>query len=164
MLLFAAALSTGCASVMNDSTHPLRIEAKTSNGEFVAGAQCTIAGEYGTTNAKSGDTVVLRRGSQDLDVSCKDPSQPEAKGRLVSRANSGMLGNIILGGVVGAIVDHSKGTGYTYPTWIQLIFGKTLVFDRSDEESGKPVVGQDPANPRPQKKDERITNESMQRS
>ena len=51
---------------------------------------------------------------------------------------------IILGGGIGAIIDHNKGTAYTYPTWIQLVPGKTLVFDRSDEKEGEPVQGKEP--------------------
>ena len=56
-----------------------------------------------------------------------------------------MFGNIILGGGVGAIVDHVKGTAYTYPNWIQLVFGKTLVFDRTDENEGTPMAGKEPS-------------------
>lgn len=53
-----------------------------------------------------------------------------------------MAGNIIFGGGIGAIIDHNKGTAYTYPTWVQLVFGQTLVFDRKDETDGVPVGGQ----------------------
>jgi hypothetical protein len=45
---------------------------------------------------------------------------------------------------LGAIIDHNKGTAYTYPTWVQLVFGKTLVFDRSAEKDGQPVMGAEP--------------------
>ena len=57
---------------------------------------------------------------------------------------AGMAGNIIFGGGIGAIIDHNKGTAYTYPTWVQLVFGKTLVFDRSAEKDGQPVMGTEP--------------------
>ena len=59
----------------------------------------------------------------------------------ISRANAGLAGNIIFGGGIGAIIDHNKGTAYTYPTWVQLVFGQTLVFDRSTEKEGTPVTG-----------------------
>ena len=55
-----------------------------------------------------------------------------------------LAGNILFGGGIGAIIDHNKGTAYTYPTWIQLVFGQTLVFDRSDEKEGQPVPGRAP--------------------
>ena len=140
-LALAAVLSlSGCASVMNDSTHPIKVETKTEDGKLVNGADCKLTNDYGSFNTKSGDTVQVRRSSKDLDIVCKAQEQPDASGRAISRANGGMFGNIILGGGIGAIIDHNKGTAYTYPTWVQLIFGKSLVFDRSAEKEGQPTV------------------------
>ena len=140
-LALTAVLSlSGCASVMNDSTHPIKVETKTEDGKLVNGADCKLTNDYGSFNTKSGDTVQVRRSSKDLDIVCKTQEQPDASGRAISRANGGMFGNIILGGGIGAIIDHNKGTAYTYPTWVQLIFGKSLVFDRSAEKEGQPTV------------------------
>ena len=47
-----------------------------------------------------------------------------------------------------------EGTAYTYPTWIQLVFGQTLVFDRRDEKEGTPLEGKRP---------EAVTQTSVQR-
>lgn len=135
---------TGCASVLNDSTHPMKVETKSQSGDLVAGAECKLSNDYGTITVKSGETTQVRRSSKDLDIVCKDPKNPDANARAISRANGGMWGNIILGGGIGAIIDHNKGTAYTYPTWIQLIFGKTLIFDRSAEKEGQPVLGAEP--------------------
>jgi hypothetical protein len=131
LVLVAGALSlVGCASIMNDTTHPVKIETKTVNGTVVAGADCKVSNDYGSTNVK--------------DITCTTAGQPEAKGRAISRANAGLAGNILIGGGIGAIIDHNKGTAYTYPTWLQLVFGQTLVFDRRDETEGKPVPGKAP--------------------
>lgn len=135
---------SGCASVMNDSTHPVKVETKTQSGELVSGAECKLSNDYGTVTVKSGETTQVRRSGKDLDIVCKDPKNPDANARAISRANSGMWGNIILGGGIGAVIDHNKGTAYTYPTWVQLIFGKTLVFDRSAEKEGQPTLGTEP--------------------
>ena len=141
----AAALAvlacTGCASIVNDSTHPMKVETKTPAGDVVAGAECKLSNDYGTVSMKSGDTTQVRRSSKDLDIVCKDPKNPDASARAISRANSGMWGNIILGGGIGAIIDHNKGTAYTYPTWVQLVFGRTMVFDRTVEKEGQPTLG-----------------------
>nr|WP_255662505.1 hypothetical protein [Acidovorax sp. D4N7] len=137
---------SGCASVINDSTHPIKVETKMPSGELVAGADCKLSNDYGTFTVKSGDTTQIRRSSKDLDILCKDPKNPDAQARAISRANGGMWGNIILGGGVGAIIDHNKGTAYTYPTWVQLVFGQTLVFDRSVEKDGQPVLAAQPVN------------------
>ncbi|MCU7371818.1 hypothetical protein PEC18_13370 [Paucibacter sp. O1-1] len=146
VLILAGTLAlTGCASIVNDSTQPMRIETKSSSGQAVAGAECKISNDYGSITAKSGDTAQVRRSSKDLDITCKHPDNPEAVARAISRANAGLAGNILFGGGIGAIIDHNKGTAYTYPTWVQLVFGKSLVFDRSAEKDGQPVLGTEPA-------------------
>jgi hypothetical protein len=134
----------GCASIVNETTHPIKVETFTPQGQAVAGADCRFTNDYGTSTSKSGETTQVRRSSKDLDIACKHPDNPDAMGRAISRANAGMAGNILFGGGIGAIIDHNKGTAYSYPTWIRLVFGKTLVFDRSDEKQGQPVTGTEP--------------------
>ncbi|MGI4850751.1 MAG: hypothetical protein ACRYGR_02275 [Janthinobacterium lividum] len=133
----------GCASIVNETTHPIKIETKTVEGETIKGARCTLSNNYGKAHFLSGETTSVRRSGEDLDINCQYPSKPDANGRIISRANQGMAGNILFGGGVGAIIDHNKGTAYTYPSWIQLIYGKTLVFDRDHEQEGQPVLGKD---------------------
>lgn len=133
-------LCTGCASVTQGTTHSLRIEAATENGELIDGADCTLKNDQGTTIAKSGDSTLVRRSSKDLEVTCAATGEADAKGRLVSRANAGLAGNILIGGGIGAIIDHNTGAAYTYPTWVRLVFGQFHVFDRSNEREGTAMV------------------------
>lgn len=129
-------LCTGCASVTKGTTHSLRIETITEKGEQLDGAECTLRNDQGTTVARSGASTPVRRSSQDLDVSCKAAGQPEAQARLVSRANAGLAGNILIGGGIGALIDHNSGAAYTYPGWVRLVFGQFHIFDRRDEQEG----------------------------
>lgn len=142
--LLVAFSCVGCATIVNDSTQPMRLETKTPSGEFVAGAECMLTNDYGTVSVKSGETAQVRRSGKDMDIACVHPEKSEASARAISRANAGMVGNIVFGGAIGAVIDHNKGTAYTYPTWVQLVFGKTLVFDRSSEKDGQPVPGTEP--------------------
>ena len=135
----AAILLSGCASVVNDKTHPMKIETKTEAGELVAGADCTLQNDKASSTAKSGEVTNVRRSNADLEVTCKHPTNPDASAKVVSRVNGGMFGNIILGGGIGAIIDHNTGNAYTYPAWIQLIFGKRLTLDRRNEKANEPV-------------------------
>lgn len=141
VFFYASLLLTGCASIVNDSTHGIKVETLTPDGTVVSGADCKLTNDYGVIQVKSGDLATLHRSSSDLDITCRHPSHPDAYGRAVSRANGGMWGNILLGGGIGAIVDHNKGTAYAYPVWMQLVFGKSLVFDRSTEKEGQPTQG-----------------------
>jgi uncharacterized protein YceK len=139
-----AVVMTGCASIVNETSHPMKVETAQPDGAMVTGAECRLTNDYGTSTVKSGETLQVRRSSKDLDIVCKRADQPDAVGRAISRANAGLAGNIIFGGGIGAIIDHNKGTAYTYPSWVRLIFGKTQIFDRSDEKEGQPLQGKEP--------------------
>ena len=62
---------------------------------------------------KSGAIANVRRSSKDLEIVCIHPANPAAVARASSRVNSGMFGNILLGGGIGAMIDHNRGTAYT---------------------------------------------------
>ena len=144
MKFLLAALSlamVGCASIVNDSSQAVKVETVTADGKAVAGADCKFANDFGASTGKSGDTVQIHRSSKDLDITCASPGKADATGRAISRANAGLAGNILIGGGIGAIIDHNKGTAYTYPTWIKLVFGQMRVFDRKHEKEGNVVTG-----------------------
>ena len=46
-----------------------------------------------------------------------------------------MIGNIIIGGGIGAMIDHSKGTGYNYPDQLSVEMGKAIVIDRAAQDA-----------------------------
>lgn len=142
LLALGAALSlSSCATMMNDSTHPLRVDTVTDDGTMVSGADCVINNDKAHMRMRSGETIQIRRSARDLDITCTHPDYPDGIGRATSRANAGMWGNLILGGAVGAVVDHNKGTAYTYPTWVRVVFGWVTAFDRRHEDNGHPVTG-----------------------
>lgn len=40
-------------------------------------------------------------------------------------------------------IDHSSGKAYNYPEWLQVVFGRILVFDRTEHEDGVPMTGKE---------------------
>jgi hypothetical protein len=106
-----------------------------------------IANGYGQQMVKTPATVNVRRSSKDLQITCVKAGDADGRGVAISRANAGMAGNIIFGGGIGAIIDHNKGTAYTYPQWIQVVMGKLLSFDRRADQDGQPNRGVDLAAP-----------------
>lgn len=141
----AGGLSSGCASFVNQATHPMRIETALPDGSLRDGAECSLDDGTGSSKAYSGETTQVTRSRLDLDIVCRLPGQPDARGRLISRANVGLAGNFFFGGAVGAAIDLGNASAYTYPTWVRLVFGQSLVFDRRLEEDGKPLMGLPPA-------------------
>jgi hypothetical protein len=127
---------SGCASVTQGMTHTLRIDTETAQGQVIDDVDCELTNDQGTTVARSGSSTIVRRSSKDLEIRCIKAGLPDASARLVSRANAGLAGNILIGGAIGAMLDHSSGAAYTYPTWVKLVFGEFAVLDRSNEREG----------------------------
>lgn len=140
-LAFTLVLLSGCASIINETTNPIRFETYSQAGAEIKGMDCKIENDYGAQNIKTPGTLQVRRSSKDLQIVCNKPGEDEAKGIAVSRANGGMFGNIIFGGGIGAIIDHNKGTAYSYPQWVRLVVGKLLGFDRQNDKEAAPNLG-----------------------
>ena len=136
-LLAASLLFTGCASVTHDSFQDMKVETLDQTGRTIDGAECVLSNDYGPVEIRSGKSARIHRSSTDLAIVCSTPNQEDAQGRAISRANAGLAGNILLGGGIGALVDHSNGRAYTYPEWIQLFFGQSAVYDRNHEKADK---------------------------
>jgi hypothetical protein len=144
-LLAAAAAATGCVSYVNDFSQPMKIETRAADGTIVTGADCQLQNDMASQNMKSGDTIGVRRSREPLQIRCNHPAHAQAVGRAVPRINTGMIGNVLFGSGTAGLIGRSGGTAYTYPAWVQLVFGQTLVFDRSDEKDGQATPGKPPA-------------------
>ncbi|MCP5269539.1 MAG: hypothetical protein H6943_10980 [Zoogloeaceae bacterium] len=111
-----------------------------ADGKMVTGADCELQNENGQYQLKTPGDALVRRAGGNLEVSCRHPDYPEARAIVISRANAGMYGNIILGGGIGALIDHGNGKAYSYPTWLQLTFGQVLSIDRANHTDGQPAI------------------------
>lgn len=142
-IALACVAMTGCASITNDTTTPVRFETFNAAGVEIKDADCKLENDYGQQTMKTPATVNVRRSSKDLQITCVKAGETDGRGVAISRANAGMAGNIIFGGGIGAIIDHNKGTAYTYPQWVQVVMGKLLTFDRRLDADGQPNRGVD---------------------
>lgn len=134
-------LLTGCASVTHGTTQTVKIETLTPSGEPVDGAECKVLNDKSETVMRSGQSVPVRRSGGNLNIECTHPGQPPASGQATSRVNGGMVGNILIGGLVGAAIDSGTGAGFNYPSWMQLVFGEVRIFDRSSQNGDQALAG-----------------------
>jgi hypothetical protein len=132
---------TGCASVTHGTTQTVKIETLTASGQTVEGAECRLSNDKGDALALSGQSVPVRRSGGNLSIHCTQAGQAPAVGSAVSRVNAGMVGNILIGGAIGAAIDVGTGSGFNYPSWMQLVFGEERTFDRSTQQGDQPVAG-----------------------
>jgi hypothetical protein len=142
-MVVACLAATGCASIMNDTSAPIRFETFSAAGVEIKDVECKLENDYGQQMVKTPATVNVRRSSKDLQITCVKSGDVDGRGVAISRANAGLAGNILIGGGIGAIIDHNKGTAYTYPQWVQVVMGKLLTFDRRADMEGQPNKGAD---------------------
>jgi hypothetical protein len=113
-----------------------------SDGVAVVGAKCDLTNDYGTFSVVTPASVIVHKSSKDLQVICKKDGLADATANVTSRVTGSMFGNIILGGGIGAIVDHSNGSAYNYPEWMKFVMGQFGIFDRKNSVEGAPNTAQ----------------------
>lgn len=129
----------GCASITHGTEQTVKLETRTEAGEVVTQADCQMSNDKGTASAPSGVETKVRRSGGNLMVRCTHPNHPAAVGQAISRANVGMVGNIMIGGLIGVAVDAGTGGGFSYPNWMQLVFGQERLFDRIENRGDGPT-------------------------
>jgi hypothetical protein len=145
MLAFVVVgLVSGCATITGSETQNVSVQALDSSGAAVAEAECKLSNDKGNWRAKPPTIAVVTRSAEDLMVQCDADGQQPGTVRAVSRANAGMVGNIIFGGAIGAVIDHSKGTAYDYPSLLRVIFGTAQVIDKASEPGNAPAMPSTP--------------------
>jgi hypothetical protein len=134
-LIAAATAMTGCASITGSEMQQLSLSTKSQDSKSIDGVKCKLQNDKGTWEATSPGFVNIRRSSEDLTVECKKDGHMDGILKAISRAAGSMFGNIIFGGGVGALIDHSKGTGYNYPDALPVEMGKSVIVDRRTQDA-----------------------------
>lgn len=140
LFVLAAGLLPGCASITGSELQLLSLQAFNKDGAPVAGADCKLSNDKGTWHAKPPASPAVARSAEDLTVNCEASGQSPGSVRAISRANAGMAGNILFGGLVGVMIDHNRGTAYDYPSMINVVFGASKVIDKNDESGASPAT------------------------
>jgi hypothetical protein len=141
LLIAASGFMGGCATITKDAKQSVQIETFDKNNQPIEGVKCTAENERGKWTTLTPGFVSVHRSSQNLLVNCEKENEVAGRGTVISRVNGGMFGNIVFGGGIGAIIDHNKGTAYTYPSWLRIVMGDSLVYDKKDEKENSPVIG-----------------------
>ena len=106
-------LLPGCASMIGDSTQPVSIDTPNCKG-----ASCRLTNSQGTYFVKSTpDTVTINKAYSDLTIVCEKNGK-SATSTHASKSNAANYGNILLGGIPGALIDGGSGKGYDYPGYM----------------------------------------------
>lgn len=108
----AALLSvTACASIVTGSSQTITVASAPS------GAKCEVSRDGSAV--QSGTTPMsfsLSKTRSDLSISCEDSVGAKGTGTSKSGVEPWVVGNILLGGLIGLIIDLSSGAHNKYDT------------------------------------------------
>ena len=104
-----AASVSGCASIVKGSSETIAISTLPTSG-----AVCTLSNPRGRWQVTTPGRVKVKRSSHDMDVACKALGYGDATGTISSDFQTWTLGNLLIGGAVGLIVDWSTGAIHDY--------------------------------------------------
>lgn len=140
-LITLISLLSACASVTGTTGQSVSVQTRLQNGKELKDAACDLTNSKGVWYVTTPGSVSIRRSNDDMQVICKKEGYESGRASVVSDTKGSMFGNIILGGGIGAIVDHNNGSAYEYPTLIQVVMG-------ADTKIGTPRDNT-PSNPNP---------------
>lgn len=138
-------LLSGCASITGSPNQSISIQTREQNGKEVEGAKCDIINKRGTWFITTPGTTTIHRSNDDIQVTCRKEGLEAGRASVVSDTKGSMFGNILLGGGIGAIVDHNNGSAYEYPTLVQIVMGTfTKIGNPAKEvsETSSPITGE----------------------
>jgi hypothetical protein len=136
-LVLLASVLSGCATVTQTFTQEILVEtreARADGGQALKGVACKLNNDKGEWTIQTPGEVTVTKSAADLFVRCQLEGHQPGTAVAVSRVHGAMFGNILIGGVVGAVVDHSAGTAYNYPETLSIEMGTHKTFDRQDGE------------------------------
>jgi hypothetical protein len=81
-----------------------------------------MTNDVGTWFVTTPGSTTVQRSNKDLQITCKKEGIDVGTASVVSRTKGNMFGNILLGGGIGAIVDHNNGSAY--PSLIKIYMGR----------------------------------------
>lgn len=141
VVLTASFAVCGCATITSNEMQTVTVTTKAADGS-AENVDCSLQNDKGNWQVQAPGSVAVHRSADDLMVECKKEGLPDGFLRAISRAAGGMFGNIVFGGGIGAIIDHTKGTGYSYPNDLPVKMGESTTVDKRLEKQAEPVSPQ----------------------
>lgn len=115
-VLLLASLLPACATITTGSTQGISVISEP------ASASCSLQREgaiVGVVNPTPG-TVQVSKSVRDISVRCTKPGFSAGVTPLPAQFQAATLGNILLGGVIGIVVDASSGAMGRYPETVMV--------------------------------------------
>ncbi len=120
-LCSGAVLLSGCASVLLPDNRHSQILVTTSCGPVQnVGARCVMVGGGNSAVFDTPADIRVPNSWNMLSLECRGPMLGTASTVIMPKPNLAMVGNLLLGGAPGAVVDTATGRGLNYDRMVNL--------------------------------------------
>lgn len=122
-ILGAALLAAlgGCATLTDSNQQQVEVHTIAANRE-VFGAGCVLSNDAGRWFVVAPGRVTIARSSGPLAIDCAREGQGAAAELVESRFDTEkLIGNVVVSGGLGYLVDHHSGAGFAYPATLTVI-------------------------------------------
>ena len=140
LTLAGVMLFTGCASIVSGNDQTVFVETR-HDGDRVIGAACELNNGKSTFHVTTPGSVAIESAYEDMTVKCEKEGLPSGFAIVKSGAKPMALGNILVGGLIGAAVDSGSGAAYDYPTLITVIMEEAVEPVTTVSVSSETVAG-----------------------
>ena len=111
-------LLSGCASLVNDDSQEVSVRLMCGPKTFTA--TCHLKNDKGRWTLSTPGTIRVVNDISNLEITCRSEYVPSFTVSAMPMPSLALLGNLFLGGVVGAAVDIYNNTGMKYPENIDI--------------------------------------------
>jgi hypothetical protein len=104
-----ASLTAGCATITTGKDQKLSFDTDP------AGADCTLT-QSGVEidRFRTPKALSVRRANSPLIVACSKPGYHQTRALIASTISDGAWGNLVVGGLIGVMIDQSNGAAFRY--------------------------------------------------
>ena len=111
-------LLSGCATLLEEGTQEVNVRLFCAEKQLLA--TCSLKNDKGRWLVSAPGKVIITNDISPLEISCKGQYVPSFSVSALPMPSISMLGNVLLGGVLGAAVDVYNNTGLKYPENIDI--------------------------------------------
>lgn len=132
----AMAALAGCATLTDSTEQEVAVRAILDYRE-VSGIGCILSNDAGRWFVTAPGRVTIRKSKGDLAVDCSKGGVGSAAEVVSSRFGTGkMIGNAVVSGGLGYLVDRHTGAGFDYPVTLTVLMRRP-----ADADADVPAAG-----------------------
>lgn len=110
-----ASVASGCATITTGTTQAITVDSEPQQASCVLTREGQELGAVTTPGP-----VTVKRNASTLHVTCRKEGYEDGRVIMNSRYESATMGNVLLGGIIGSMVDASSGANTRYEQYVMV--------------------------------------------